>query len=215
MRSSTSKFLFDKSSEICSLLYQVRVNDPLIPTLPEQRRVPTARELMGFLTDGAFAGAHLPGMTSVVELPQSPVGWFMQGHRTFNIKEGNSYDFAAMAATQLYGVIAEYETGASLEVINGLNHPFAVVNRKGLVKCVETWGQNAFVIDPWHQNQFPQGSVEGNFWVLEEIGIDLDHQIRNDIRENCDKLELLITIEEGNANPESNMTIPSLPRTWN
>lgn len=215
MRSITSQFLFDKSTEICSLLNQVRVTDPVTPTSPEQIRTPNARELMGFLTDGAFAGADLPGMTSMVTLPQSPFGWFIQGHRTFNLKRGNSYDFAAMAVTHLYEFIREYETGASLEVINGLNHPFAVVNRIGLVKSVETWGKNAFVVDPWHKNQFPPSSVEGNFWVIEDPSIDLDHQIRNDIRQNCDKLELLITIEEGNANPEYNMTIPNSPRCWN
>ncbi|MCK5819939.1 MAG: hypothetical protein KAH18_12025 [Psychromonas sp.] len=172
MRSQTAKFLFSKGYNVITEMYRIQVVDP------------------GLLVSNGNFGP--PDFRLLVEpAPQTQFDWLRLALRTFNKNKGERLDIAALAAYWICSDVYEYETGYSVEVISGLDHPFVVVNRKGSVHDIESWGVNAFIMDPWYQNHFPKDQISGIFWMSADGSSDAYHQIRQDIIVNSHKLEVL------------------------
>ena len=102
-----------------------------------------------------------------VRMPRSSAQWLYQysiiRHSVYGT--GNCITCAAMVAGEYLEFLDQFGIQTLVEIICNHINPFVVVNRKGDLQNITQWGEDAFIIDVWHQNQFSNDFLPGVFWA--------------------------------------------------
>ncbi len=87
--------------------------------------------------------------------------WLARGGRTLGMMRGNSKDCAAAAAYLLLFTLSKYLINIKIEIATCDGHTVVIVNRDGCLHDIQTWGDDAFIIDIWMQNHLPANILVG------------------------------------------------------
>ena len=115
-----------------------------------------------------------------------------QGKRTIDGGSGICTDCAAAAALEVCRSIDNFDFEFRVEIISTGRHAMVLVGREGNnIRSMETWGQDAFVIDVWYQNQFAKDRVAGAFWATDE-----HHPVADYLRNQQANLRIDVSVRE-------------------
>ena len=109
-----------------------------------------------------------------VPIPQSRNGLLEYFDRAVVWGAGNAscINCAALAGVRYIQILEECGIQTLVEFISNHINSFIVVNRNGNLQDLRQWGADDFIIDVWHQNQFPNDFLPGVFWAD-----DLNHPL--------------------------------------
>jgi hypothetical protein len=198
MPSESALHLFERSQEIAAELYRITVTDPWYQKGGniEVASVESQTHSMSSVLAGIKGIGPRDAGVSVTALggraiTQSRDSWILQGRRTLASGKGICTDCAAAAAVEFLTLVESTDFEAKVEIISSTTHAFVVVNRNGDVRTPVAWGDDAFVLDVWYQNQFPKDAVKGAFWANSH-----DHPVATFIRQNAYRLRVDVTFRE-------------------
>ncbi|MCK5818002.1 MAG: hypothetical protein KAH18_01880 [Psychromonas sp.] len=101
--------------------------------------------------------------------------WINHGNSVRCLRGYNKFDCVSVMATLIKDIAENLSCPAKIEIINTGNPSadstllFIAVNRKGPLKNIKKWGEDAFIMDIWFRNQLPGFSKKGAFWVNDEL----------------------------------------------
>jgi hypothetical protein len=192
MPSGQATALYQGAKNIAANLYCITITDAWyqkgggnIETASESSQ---SHSMMGVLAGIKGVGGYRKGLLKGSVLKSSPEEWIRQGRRTLGFRKGICTDCAAAAAVELIRFIDSSDYEAKVEIISSGTHAFVIVNREGALDDPDNWGDDAFGIDIWMQNQFPKGKVKGAFWVAKS------HSVSQFIRDNARRLRVEATL---------------------
>ena len=169
MKSDAAIYLFQQARAVACNLRGITVTDPWYfegGNITKAGSIVEHRHTMQAVLQGIReAGGQCPSLLGGGHITQSREGWVRQGERTLTLGKGVCTDCAAAAAVRFLKVANASKYLARVEILSTGWHAFVLVNRQGSLKACERWGEGAFVLDIWYQNQFPMNQVSGAFWV--------------------------------------------------